>query len=72
MTFKECRDIRDSKEELSGGHIPSTEIQNDAEDKMLQYLKDGGAAMTEELRKKSIQNKISELNRQLKSHGDGQ
>ncbi len=58
MTFKECRDIRDSKVELSGGHIPSTEIQNDAEDKMLQYLKDGGASQAKELREKTIQRKF--------------
>ena len=72
MTFKECRDIRDSKVELSGGHIPSTEIQNDAEDKMLQYLKDGGASQAKELREKTIQKKISQLMKQMQTLRDSQ
>jgi len=68
MTFQECRDIRDSKIIISGGHVPDMEIQNDVEDRMNEYLADGGAAQAEELRKKAISDKISELYRQLKAN----
>jgi hypothetical protein len=69
MTFQECRDIRDSKVVISGGHVPDMEIQNSIEDRYNQYLADGGKAQAEELRKKAIQDKISELYRQLKASG---
>jgi hypothetical protein len=67
MTFKECRDIESAKVEKSGGPIPSMEIQNDIEDRFNQYRADGGAAMAEEMRKQAIQDRISELFRQMKS-----
>jgi len=68
MTFQECRDIRDSNIVISGGHVPDMEIQNDVEDRMNQYLADGGKAQAEELMKKKIQDQISELYRQLKAN----
>ena len=72
MTFKECRDIRDSKYISTLDPVKSTRIQNDAEDKMLQYLKDGGAEQAKELREKTIQDKISQLMKQAKTLRDSQ
>lgn len=68
MTFKECREIRDSKVELSGGHVPELkDYGHDLEIAVNLYKEDGGKSMAEELQKKTIQDKISELFRQMKA-----
>ncbi len=73
MTFKECRDIRDAKVELSGGHVPELkDYGHDLEIAVNLYKEDGGASMAEDLRKQIIQEKISQLMKQLQTLRDSQ
>ena len=67
MTFKECRDIRDAKIELSG--VAKTNLQdyhdNVPGQRYEQFLEDGGVKEGERLAKETLQDKISNLIKQI-------
>jgi hypothetical protein len=68
MTFKECRDIRDSGIVLSGGTPPAMfDYGTEQEAKVNQYKLDGGLEMGQEIAKQKIQEKTRQLLNQLRA-----
>jgi len=68
MTFKECREIRDSKIELSGGHVPDLKDYGiELEAKVNLYKEDGGKSMAKDIAKQILEDKVSQLMKQLRA-----